>query len=193
MRRLGDRRFWMGFAAGIVLACLVLLPIGYYVASTLAVDNIERVIGPPSFPPELQADYDWSLRRIDGSEVRMTDFKHKAVFLHFWATWCVPCVAELPGIQRLYDRFKGDERVAFGIISQESPDIVKYYADKKGYTFPLFVTEGDQPQVFKSDTLPSTFIISPNGKIAFSLAGTARWDDKETDRFFGRLWSQEAP
>jgi len=123
----------------------------------------------------------------------MTDFKHKIVFLHFWATWCVPCVAELPSIQRLYDRFKEDERVVFMIVSQENPEIVKYYAEEKGYTFPVFVIESDQPPVFRSETLPSTFIISPNGKIAFTHAGTAKWDDKETDRFFGRLWSQEAP
>ena len=193
MKKLADKRFWIGFAAGIVIACIVLVPLGYYIASTLAVDNIERVIAPPRFPPELQADYNWSLRRIDGSEVQMTDFKHKIVFLHFWATWCVPCVAELPGIQRLYDRFKGDERVAFVIISQENPEIVKYYAEEKGYTLPVFVIEGDQPPVFRSDTLPSTFILSPNGKIAFSMAGTARWDDKETDHFFGRLWSHAEP
>ena len=193
MSKLTDKRFWIGFAAGLVIACIVLVPLGYYFASTLAVDNIERVIAPPRFPPELQADYDWTVRRIDGSEVRMTDFKHKIVFLHFWATWCVPCVAELPSIQRLYDRFKEDERVVFMIVSQENPEIVKYYAEEKGYTFPVFVIESDQPPVFRSETLPSTFIISPNGKIAFTHAGTAKWDDKETDRFFGRLWSQEAP
>jgi len=44
MKILGDRRFWIGFAAGIVLACVVLVPLGYYFASTLAVDNIEQLV-----------------------------------------------------------------------------------------------------------------------------------------------------
>jgi thiol-disulfide isomerase/thioredoxin len=108
------------------------------------------------------------------------------VFLNFWATWCVPCVAELPGIQRLYDKLR-DERVAFVCVSPEAGPTVNSFIQEKGFTVPVFTLSGDPPPVFKVEGYPSTFIVAPDGRIAFNLTGTAIWDDDSSVRFIKRL------
>ncbi|WP_170114164.1 TlpA family protein disulfide reductase [Pontibacter mucosus] len=118
---------------------------------------------------------------------KVTDFeslKGKVVFLNIWATWCPPCVAEMPNIQRLHDKL-ADENVAFVMLSVDEGGVekVKKYIDKKGYTFPVYMPASSFPQEFYSNAIPTTFIISPEGKIVAKQEGMADYDTKEVREF----------
>jgi peroxiredoxin len=143
---------------------------------------------PPEFPKssELKSlgkvDGGWTFFTLDGIETSFRDFEGKAMFLIVWATGCGSCQSELPGVQRLYDSMK-DTGVAFLLLSEEDGGTVQEFIETQGYTFPAYVYEGKLPDVLRTDTLPTTYIIDRQGGIVFSHAGTARWDDPSCKHF----------
>ena len=87
--------------------------------------------------PELPASaYQWQFKNMTNETVSFGEFRNKVVFLNFWATWCPPCVAEMPTIQDLYEEY-GD-KIAFVLVSNEETSVIKKYMDKEGYTFPVY-------------------------------------------------------
>ncbi|MDF1672278.1 MAG: TlpA disulfide reductase family protein [Vicingaceae bacterium] len=124
------------------------------------------------------ADFNLIVSDLDGNTINMVDYKGKVIFLNFWATWCMPCVAELPSIENLYSQFKDD--VAFLLISNESIEKVKNYHTKKEYTVPFHIRNNDSliPQQYNHEGIPTTFIINKNGKIVKASSGAEDWDDE---------------
>jgi thiol-disulfide isomerase/thioredoxin len=127
----------------------------------------------------LDADFNLIVKDLDGKTVNMADYKGKVIFLNFWATWCMPCVAELPSIEKLHSQFKDD--VAFLLISNESSEKVKNYHTKKEYTVPFHIQDSESviPQQYYHQGIPTTFIINKNGKIVKASSGAEDWDDDE--------------
>lgn len=125
------------------------------------------------------ADFNLTVKDLNGNKVNMADYKGKVIFLNFWATWCMPCVAELPSIENLYSQFKDD--VAFLLISNENPEKVNSYHTKKEYTVPFHIQDGEStiPQQYHHEGIPTTFIINKNGKIVKASSGAEDWDDDE--------------
>ncbi len=119
-------------------------------------------------------DYNWHVEDLDGNLLELSSLKGKVVFINFWATWCPPCIAEMPSIQRLYDEYKDD--IAFIIVSQESKGTLREFIDKKGFTFPVYVLRSRQPAIFSSRSIPASFLISPKGQVMMKKQGAARWD-----------------
>jgi thiol-disulfide isomerase/thioredoxin len=122
------------------------------------------------------ADYSWRLLDLDGQPVMFEKFKGKTVFLNIWATWCGPCVQELPSIARLAAE-PSLKDVAFVCVStDESAQTVKRFL--QGKNWPMTVLRAtDCPSVFATDGIPATFLIGPDGTIAASEVGSADWDD----------------
>jgi thiol-disulfide isomerase/thioredoxin len=127
----------------------------------------------------VEADFNLVVRDLDGNLVKMSDYKGKVIFLNFWATWCMPCVAELPSIEKLHSQF-GDD-IAFLLISNESIDKVRAYHEKKDYKVPFHVIDDDGkiPNLFYYESIPTTHIINKNGKIVKSSSGAEDWDDDD--------------
>jgi thiol-disulfide isomerase/thioredoxin len=201
MMRIFNRDFFIGVGAGIVVTIFVLLLLVVYYMFTLWLPGVnifsskrtsdkgqtlESRLEVPSFPSTTLADYDWIVRSLDGQDFKMAEVKGKVVFLNFWATWCPPCVAEMPSIQRLHEKLK-DEGVVFVCISNEEASKVNQFAKEKGFTFPIYTMHGAPPLVFKTRGIPSTFILSPDGKIAFKHIGSAKWDDDQSIDFIKGL------
>ncbi|MCF6366826.1 MAG: TlpA family protein disulfide reductase [Bacteroidales bacterium] len=132
-------------------------------------------------------DYFWELEDISGKKVNLQDYKGKVVFLNLWATWCPPCVGEMPGIQQLYDKFKDNENIAFLLVSNESPERVKAFIDKKSYTFPVYTTKYKSPEVFFSQSIPTTFVISKDGIIKIKETGALNWGGSKTEKIINDL------
>jgi thiol-disulfide isomerase/thioredoxin len=121
------------FVAGIV-ACIVLLAILHTVGfvdlgALLPTGAVKRlvfalVLQPPTFPGENdpsdqgRADYDWTLVSLSGEPVSFSTFRGRTVFMNVWATWCAPCVMEMPYIERLHRSLEGSQ-IAFVVVSQE--------------------------------------------------------------------------
>jgi thiol-disulfide isomerase/thioredoxin len=114
---------------------------------------------------------------LAGQPVSLESLKGKVVFLNIWATWCAPCIAEMPNIHNLYKKVSAD-KIAFVLLSvdQGGLDKVKKFIDKKGFTFPVYLATGELPQEFDPGALPTTFIISPAGKIVKTQEGMAEYD-----------------
>jgi thiol-disulfide isomerase/thioredoxin len=130
-------------------------------------------------------DYHWVLGTSKSEPYFLSDLREQVIFLNFWATWCPPCVAELPEIEKAYKKYRN--QVAFLLVTNEKPEIVEAFLEKYGYDLPVFYPGTRIPEVFESGSLPTTFIISREGKIVTRKTGAANWDSRATDRLFEAL------
>jgi thiol-disulfide isomerase/thioredoxin len=121
-------------------------------------------------------DFDWMLEDMEGTAVPFGKFRNEMVFLSIWATWCPPCRAEMPNIQRLYEQY-GD-CVKFVLASQEAPETILGYLQDHGFTMPVYRLVQNPPARLSTSSIPTTFLITPGGKIAVRKTGAARWDGK---------------
>ena len=122
-------------------------------------------------------DYRMRLRTLEGQIVDASRFREGTLFLNFWATWCAPCVAELPSIERLVRRLEGAS-VAFACVSKEPLDKVRAFAAGKPLKVPLYVLVDETPAIFETRSIPATFIVK-DGDIISQHIGAARWDTDE--------------
>jgi thiol-disulfide isomerase/thioredoxin len=134
------------------------------------------------------AEFGWRLLDLDGHPVELSRFRGKPIFLNIWATWCPPCVAEMPSIARLASdpRLKD---VAFVCVStDDDPATVQRFLKSRGQGWPMTVLRAtDVPPVFATDGIPATFLIAPDGRVAASQVGSAKWDDPKVVEFLRKL------
>jgi len=130
-------------------------------------------------------DFDWRVEDMNGNIVGLSNFKGQAIFLNFWATWCPPCIAEMPSIQRLYNDY--ESKMAFILVSQESQSTLKAFMHEKGYTFPIYILRGGKPEIFSSRSIPASFLISPEGKVLMKKQGAARWDGSKVKALIDKM------
>jgi len=128
---------------------------------------------------------DWQLFNKEAQPVRFKQLNGKPVFLNFWATWCPPCLAELPGIMNIYEKYKDD--VNFVFVSNENPEVVRKFLVKNGYQESPFYYAGSVPKDFFSNSIPTTFIISRKGRVIVSKKGAARWNTDKTEDVLKQL------
>jgi thiol-disulfide isomerase/thioredoxin len=124
-------------------------------------------------------DYNWPITDMDGIELSLNDFKGKVIFLNFWATWCPPCVGEMPEIQALYDMYKDRPQVQFLLVSNEDHQTVKNFIQKRGFSFPVFSSRFNAPKIFYSESIPTSFLISKDGRLVIRETGASRWSGKK--------------
>lgn len=130
----------------------------------------------PALPPSI----DFTLTDQYGNSHTLSDYKGKTVFLNFWATWCPPCRAEMPDIQKLYETYdqEGDDAVI--ILGIASPDIggeqsqegVIQFLEENGYTYPVLMdTTGEQFRNYGITSYPTTFMIDRDGNVFGYVSG----------------------
>jgi thiol-disulfide isomerase/thioredoxin len=160
------------------VAAALAIAVGYGFLSGRFAVRLPEASPPPMSTLRAGARVDpaWKIRTLDGREVSFGEFQGKVVFVNFWATWCGPCIAELPGIQRLRNNVGSDE-IAFVLISFESPAQVKQFADKRGLKLPLYTARGMPPRVFASamEGVPVTFVINRKGEVVAEELGSVNW------------------
>ncbi|NPA67293.1 MAG: TlpA family protein disulfide reductase [Chlorobi bacterium] len=135
-------------------------------------------------------DYNWYLKDIYDNTVNLSDFKNKVLFINYWATWCPPCVGEMPEIQSLYEDFKDNEDIEFLLITSDTPDKAKAFTKKKHYNFPIYFFSSPAPEILKSNVIPATFIISKKGEIRVSETGASHWNGERTRKLLKTLISE---
>jgi len=160
------------------------------------VNRIKAMIIQPSVTSEkdvvqlTEKDYNWEFKDISGNTVNLSDFENKVVFMNFWATWCPPCVGEMPAVQDLYNTYKDDERIQFLMLTDDDPEKIKNFIKKREYTFPVFRYQFRPPNVFQSSVIPTTYIISKKGKIKVKETGASNWNGKTTKELINKLLSE---
>lgn len=129
------------------------------------------------------AQYNMPLQTLDGQYISLQDFQGKTIFLNFWATWCPPCIAEMPNIQQLYEDVKSDQ-IAFVMVSlDEQTQVAQAFIDRKEFTFPVYFLTGSKPGIYDSSVVPTTYIISPDGRIVSERRGMANYNTPAFKKF----------
>jgi thiol-disulfide isomerase/thioredoxin len=123
-----------------------------------------------------------------GKVLDLASLKGKVVFLNFWATWCPPCQAEMPSINKLYSQFKDDPNVVFILVDADS-DLPKAqkFLDRKHYTFPVYQAASDIPEQLFKGSLPTTVVFDKKGRISFNEEGAANYANKKFVAFVQQL------
>lgn len=140
----------------------------------------------------------YSAQTLDGRSVSLESLRGKVVVLNVWATWCTPCRAEMPALQRLHEQFagRGLEIVAVSVDkplgslapSGRAGGDVRGYVNEMGLTFQiLHDPEGSIEQLFLVNGLPTTFIIDKNGRIDQKVVGAREWDAANYVEYFNYL------
>jgi thiol-disulfide isomerase/thioredoxin len=170
--------FWLGVVTGaICLLATIFIYIRYFSLTEESLRETAQILAPPPVPSQVPVNlYDLTLASLlDSATVNIKSAKDKVIFLNFWATWCGPCVAEFPNIEKLKETFKG-KQVAFYIISEEPLNTINSFAAKRKFNLPFYKLNMLLPPVFNGSSIPRTYIIS-NGKIILSHEGAANWND----------------
>jgi len=131
----------------------------------------------------------FSLPSLDGRELTLNDYQGKHLLVNFWATWCGPCKVEMPSLELLYRKFK-KRNFAMIAVSNDifGAQVVEPYIRAQEFTFPI----GLDPKLKASNqfgviSLPTTFLIDPQGKIIGVLNGAENWADPKTLLYFDQL------
>lgn len=144
---------------------------------------------PLSNPQVGDAALDFELRMIDGEKFRLSDHLGKVVFLNVWATWCGPCVMEMPDIEKLANTYP-DNLVVLGVSCDDSEKTVKSYVEELGYTY-NFAWDGNylvSGLLYPSYAIPNSIFIGPDGVITSMEMGAATYEMLE-QRYFEALAS----
>ena len=138
------------------------------------------LLSPSTLDPEEQilvTPFDYKLYDLNANALEVGIGKGKVTFLSYWATWCPPCLAELPGIQELYSRY-GD-RIEFVLITSENPEVVNRFLDKKNYDLPVYLPRMNTPEVLSERSIPTNYIIDAKGKILVKEQGAVDWTSEK--------------
>lgn len=142
---------------------------------------------------------DFVVAAMDGSDVRLSDFLgEKVLLVNVWATWCGPCVVEMPSMERLYQSLEGEDFEILA-VSVDAPfggfdaggrpgGDLQAFADELGLTFPILHNpSGDIQLLYQTTGVPESFIIGKDGIIYKKVAGPTEWDAIENEELVRRL------
>jgi thiol-disulfide isomerase/thioredoxin len=140
---------------------------------------------------ETKADLDFDLIDRQGRRISLSDYRGKVIFINVWATWCPPCIAEMPGIADLYRDSPSDEVVFMLISSDEDREKLQAFIKRKEYEdLPIFQVPSQAarlPAMYRTGSIPSTFVIDKKGNLRMKREGMADFDNETFRQFLTRL------
>ena len=145
--------------------------------------SIESIGGQQKLMP-----FKYQLSNLNNEEVIISVGEGNVTFLSYWATWCPPCLAEMPSIQELY-RDYGD-KVEFLLLTQEDPQVVQRFLNKKEYDLPAYFPQMNAPELLRSKSIPTNYIIDAQGTILIKETGAADWNSTKVRTLLDGLLDQ---
>ena len=169
---------------------------GYY--KTIAIKYVQEIMEKPELsapdPEEMEVttiDFESNMllfNDLEGNEFSLRNFENKVLFINYWATWCNPCLAEMPSMVELYNQYKENDNVVFLYLSKEDTDTIIDYIPKDDSLgqLPIYkvVTDDD---LFSTRGIPTTFIVNRNGEIVIKDVGSAVWNDQSVVDYLDKL------
>lgn len=132
-----------------------------------------------------EAAKEWSLVNMNGKHVKLGDFDGEVLLVNFWATWCAPCRAEMPSLEKLYADY--GSKISFMLVTNEDIDPIREFLEQKNYSFPVWLTLSPPPSIMTTKSIPTTFIVNKQGKIVFNKKGAMDWNNKKVRDFLDTL------
>lgn len=140
----------------------------------------------------------FTLVDLEGDSVSLEQYRGHVVLLNFWATWCPPCIHEMPSMERVWRDLRDRGFVVLGVsldVSPGQPDaegrsqgIVREYVDELQVTFPILLDPAGRVEaVYNVTGLPTSYVIGPDGRIEGRVVGSREWDSEEYRARFEEL------
>jgi cytochrome c biogenesis protein CcmG, thiol:disulfide interchange protein DsbE len=125
---------------------------------------------------------DFTLRNLQGNLVGLVNHKNKVIILNFWATWCAPCLEEMPAFEKLYRRYRSQGLTVLAVsLDKHDFSKVQDFVDSNNLTFPVLMdSDGVAEKLYPSFTIPFTYVIDKDGKVAARVDGAKNWASNET-------------
>jgi thiol-disulfide isomerase/thioredoxin len=122
------------------------------------------------------------LDTIGGRPLSLDEFRGRTVIVNFWATWCEPCVAEMPSLERLRKRLSGRGVEVIAVNYQENAARIQPFVERLGLTFPIVRDhDGTARSAWHVDTFPTSFVVGPDQRVVWRAAGEIDWDDPRVE------------
>ena len=132
---------------------------------------------------------DFSFPGLDGKMISLSDYRGKVVLVNIWATWCPPCVAEMPSMEKLYNKLKGQDFEILAVsIDEPGLKAVTPFMKKSNLTFPALIDpEGSIRAAYGVTGVPESFIVDKQGILVKKIIGPVDWENPGVFRFFSDL------
>lgn len=122
----------------------------------------------------IKVSENFSVKAESGIIINTSELKGKVVFINFWASWCPPCRAEFPSVQKLYEKYSGNKDLVFLTVNlDDQVEKGKIYLEKEEFTVPFLIPNGNIPKEFFGGSLPTTVVLDKSGKIRMHHTGMA--------------------
>ncbi|HSP12567.1 MAG TPA: TlpA disulfide reductase family protein [Salegentibacter sp.] len=126
---------------------------------------------------EKLTDYNWVLENSERERIDFSDSEGEVVIVNYWATWCPPCIAEMPSFQALYEDYK--DKVDFYFVSGEEHSTTQKFLDSKEFDIPSYRMLSEDPKPMDGYSLPTTYLIDKKGEIIIRKIGAADWNSQK--------------
>jgi cytochrome c biogenesis protein CcmG, thiol:disulfide interchange protein DsbE len=140
-------------------------------------------------PNRQQQAKDFNVAALEGGKVRLADLKGKVVFLNLWATWCPPCMEEMPAMERLWQRYKDQGLVVIALsMDSAGAKVVKPFIEQAKFTYRVALDpKMEIAELYGARSIPSTFIIDRSGVLRGIALGPRDWDGRASFAYFDAL------
>jgi len=132
----------------------------------------------------------FNLQNLKGEYENVENYKGSYILINFWATWCAPCVKEIPSLNNLYNKFKDEKQFKMIAINigQSKEAVKKFLIDKSlQIEFTILLDEKMELSDWNVQAIPTTFLVDKKGKIIYKAEGEKEWDSYEFTSFFSSI------
>lgn len=138
--------------------------------------------------PATELSWDVTFTNSKGETLNSKALKGKVVFINFWATWCPPCIAEMPSVNQLFKKYQSNPDIVFLLVDADNKlsKSEKFMADR-GFGLPVYALQGQMPYEWFEGTLPTTVVLDKKGNIVFRETGVANYASTNFMNFIDRL------
>ncbi len=160
-----------GLLIGAGIELLILAAIGFGGAFIVNRRIQQAANSSPAVPGQNSSAPDFKLQNISGDDIRLGDYRGKPVLINFWATWCGPCKAEMPLIQKYYQKYSPD-LVVLAVNNDEPANDVESYVDEMSLTFTVLLDPGEKVEnTYRVDAYPTSIFVNSDGVIEYRQIG----------------------
>lgn len=180
------KHFW-NIIFGLFLIILVFNPFGLGMTIKTTINKVF------SFSPsiikeekrEQLSTYNWNLVSQSDEKMDFNTMQGEVILVNFWATWCPPCIAEMPSLEALYKDY--GTKIKFVLVANDEARKVDKFMLEKGYTMPVYYEESSTPAQLSSSSIPATYLIDKQGNLVIAKTGSADWNSDKTRKIIDEL------